>query len=185
MDEILFTVLSSSVYGNRFLKENSTKGKLIECLWGKIKKVFAKYLKFSFTVKPQRKMCLFQTGLLFFGPHSTHDKPRWYIIISAHSVYSSSIITLNMSFKSFFFSNYMSFPLFWIGFLLQCILTYSILNFRSVIIFHFGFFSFNHSPYDLAYGILSGTKKYGRDRSPKMAQKRSFLLSLLLYSDPK
>lgn len=56
-------------------------------------------------------------ALLFLGPQNTLDRPRWYFIISAHSVYSVSIITPYMSFNSaLFFSNYMSDPLSGVGF---------------------------------------------------------------------
>lgn len=50
------------------------------------------------------------------GPQNTLDRPRWYFIISVHSVYLNSIITPYMSFNSAFFSNYMSDPLSRIGF---------------------------------------------------------------------
>lgn len=53
---------------------------------------------------------------LSLGPQNTLDRPRWYFIISVHSVCSSSIITPYMSFNSAFFSNYMSDPLSRIGF---------------------------------------------------------------------
>lgn len=61
--------------------------------------------------------CSFSSlGLLSLGPQNTLDRPRWYFIISVHSVYSFSIITPYMSFNSAFFSNYMSDPLSGIGF---------------------------------------------------------------------
>lgn len=78
--------------------------------------------------------------LLSLGPQNTLDRPRWYFIISVHSLYSDSIITPYMSFNSAFFFKLHVWPSLGDRISLPCILTYSILNPLSVIIFHFGFF---------------------------------------------